>query len=224
MGLFGLFGKKEQYKSKEYVDLEVYSGMQVEVTSQEGNLLFIAKMLRVVVDTAELLQYSESDLPPMAGPIPVRIRGYSGEDSKAVYLEGKVHLDVDRIWKVEDLKLIKTGNDRAFFRLDTNIEAMVKPLGRAGAQEEPCKVLNISVGGACIGTRSQFETGERCLLTVRFFPEGEVSFIHCQILREVKRDGKRYQYGCRFIELSEAGQDKIMQAIFALQRKKRSYR
>lgn len=229
MGLFGLFGRKNrtekdgQQGGQGFDDLELYTGLRVEVTTLAGSLLFIAKLLRIEGDAGELHQYSESAVSQLEGPIPVRIRGYRDEDSKAVYLEGNIQPDSNRIWKVERLRLIKIGNDRAFFRLETNLEAQVEALGRAGAREETCKLLNISVGGACIGTKSEYRTGERCLLTVQFLPDSEPTVLHCQILRTVKNDGTKFEYGCRFVELNEAGQDKIMQAIFALQRKKRGY-
>ena len=61
MKLFGLFGKREKEqpspkpeRAESLDDLDIYSGMRVEVTTFEGQLLFVAKLLGLHGQKAEL--------------------------------------------------------------------------------------------------------------------------------------------------------------------------
>lgn len=80
MKLFDLFGKKAGAPPKEIEneedELQIYSGMRVEVTTMDGRMLFVAKLMDLHGNQAELHQYSEADL-SQEEPFPVRIRGYS---------------------------------------------------------------------------------------------------------------------------------------------------
>ena len=98
------------------------------------------------------------------------------------------------------------------------------PDGSAAARyvplEEPCTLVNISVGGACISSKTRHDVGDRFLLWVRLLPELEPSMMYCQILRIVTRKHEYYEYGCSFSRMTEIDQEKINQTIFAIQRKK----
>lgn len=157
--------------------------------------------------------------------IHVRIRGYSDHERKAVYMEGLITPGDKRIWNVEDLKVAHIGNDRAFFRLDTDIEAVVTTFGGFSAGEETCRMLNISVGGARILSEQKYNEGDKFLLKVKLLEDRPMSVMFCEVLRIIEREDSKYEYGCRFLELNEEDQEKITQNIFAAQlaerRKKR---
>lgn len=203
-------------------NLSVYSHMRVEVTSPSGQLLFVAKLMNPRGSTAELHQYSESALPEDTEPLRVHIRGYQDHLKKAVYMEGAISPMPKHIWQVEELTVARIGNDRAFFRLDTNIEASVTKFSGIGAGERPCRLLNISVGGARISAEQRYWEGDKLLLNVRLFEDRDTSVMYCQVLRVIEKENAPYEYGCRFLELTEKDQEKIIQNIFALQRKMRS--
>ena len=102
MGLFDLFrrlaqeerGEPERPAEKpEDDELEIYSGMRVEVTSLQGQMLFVAKLTSLRGNTAQLNQYSEAELVQEADdaePVRVCIRGYNDHERKAVYMEGSI--------------------------------------------------------------------------------------------------------------------------------------
>ena len=48
-----------------------------------------------------------------------------------------------------------------------------------------------------------------------------MSALFSQVIRIVEKDGGRFEYGCRFLELTEEDQEKITQNIFAVQRQQR---
>lgn len=227
MGLLDFFHKKGKVEAApaevtDTPDLEVYSGMRVEVTLFDGRLLFVAKLQNLRGDRAELSQYSEADLPEDTEPIRVRIRGYHDHEKKAVYMEGTIIPQQKHTWQVEDLTVARIGNDRAFFRLSTNIDATATTFGGFGAGERPCRLLNISLGGACIASDYPYREGDKFLLKVRLLEDRDISAMFCQVLRIIDKGESKFEYGCQFLELNDADQEKITQNIFAVQRKQRS--
>ena len=220
MGLFDLFRGLVQEKAEEPElpaprqeedELEIYSGMRVEVTTFDGQLLFVAKLIGPREGRAQLYQYSESfSHQGEEEPVRVRIRGYHDHARKAVYMEGTISVLPERKWQVEELVVARIGNDRAFFRLDTNVE-------------KACKLLNISVGGACIASAYPFQEGDKFLLKVKLLEDRDTSVMYCQVLRIINRgENKPTEFGCRFLELNESDEAKITQNIFAAQRQQRS--
>lgn len=227
MKLLDLFGKKtaaQAPKTKtepDADDLEVYSGMRVEVTAYDGRILFVAKLMGLRGTQAELHQYLEATISPQEEPIPVRIRGYSDRDRKAVYMEGVISPLPQNKWSVTDLKVCRIGNDRAFFRLDTNLDATATMFSGLAMGEKPCKLLNISIGGACIGSEFQYHEGDKFLLKVRLLEDRPESAMFTQVVRVIEKGDSWFEYGCRFLELTEVDQGQITQNIFAVQRQKR---
>ena len=226
MGIFHLFGRKAKeapapQAGEAQEELEIYSGMRVEVTTKDGRLLFVAKLLGLHDDKAELHQYSESDKFQEGESIHVRIRGYSDHDRKAVYMEGRISPMPHHIWQVEELTVARIGNDRAFFRLDTNLDATVTTFSGLNIGEKPCKLVNISIGGACISSERRYHEGDKFLLRVKLVEDRPESAMFSQVMRVIEKDGENFEYGCRFLEMTDDDQEKISQNIFAAQRLKR---
>lgn len=226
MGLFGLFGKKNRVsvpaeKAEEGPFLEDYAGMEAAVTDTEGRLLFTAKLLGLEENRGNLHQLSDASISrELDGPLPVQLRGYSLRKSKAAYLEGTISPAADEgVWRIENLALVKLENDRAYFRMAVDMPAAVTAVGRPGAKEEPCRLVDLSVGGVRIASSVPHQVEERLLLSADLLPGKPPSTMLCQILRVIAQDHD-YEYGCRFIELGDADEDRIVQLIFALQRRK----
>ena len=226
MSLLDLFNKKAKaqppQESKDAnEDLDIYSGMRVEVTTDTGQILFVAKLLGLHGNKAELHQYSESEMTEDAESIHARIRGYSDHERKAVYMEGVITPGPRHIWQVEELTILRVGNDRAFFRLETNLEATATMFSGLAMGEKPCRLLNISVGGASVGSEYRYHEGDKFLLKVRLLEDRPESVMFAQVVRVIAKDEEEFEYGCRFLELTEADQEQITKNIFAAQRKKR---
>ena len=225
MKLFDLFGRRQkeqppQREHEEDKELQIYSGMRVEVTAPDGRLLFVAQLRNLREKGAELYLYSESALPPDSEPLPACIRGYNDHNRKAVYMEGVISPMPQNIWKVEELVVRRVGNDRAFFRLDTNLDATATMFSGLSMGERPCKLLNISVGGACITSETPYHEGDKFLLKVKLLADRPESVIYSEVMRIIHKD--KVEYGCRFLELTEEDETKITQNIFTVQRQQRS--
>lgn len=228
MKLFDLFGRKSRGKQIEKaeeptdtINAEVYSGMRTEVTDFDGRVLFVAKLMSLWKNTAQLYQYSESELPPESDPIRVRIRGYNDSERKAVYMEGVITPKTEHVWQVDELIVTKLTNERAFFRLDTNLEATITIFTGLQAGEKSCKLLNISVGGARIASEDKYEEGDKFMLKVKLLEDRPISTMFCQVLRVIEKEESKFEYGCQFLEMTEEDQEKITRNIFAAQSQKR---
>lgn len=202
-------------------ELDIYSGMRVEVTTAAGQILFVAKLMGLHGDKAELHQYSEAAIVKDVETIHARIRGYSDYERKAVYMEGIITPGPKHIWQVEELTIVRVGNDRAFFRLTTNLDATATMFSGLAMGEKPCKLLNISVGGASVSSEYRYHKGDKFLLKVRLLEDRPESAMFSQIVRVVEKDEGKFEYGCRFLELTEVDQEQITRNIFAVQRQKR---
>ena len=202
-------------------ELDIYSGMRVEVTTAAGQILFVAKLMGLHGDKAELHQYSEAAIVKDVETIHARIRGYSDYERKAVYMEGIITPGPKHIWQVEELTIVRVGNDRAFFRLTTNLDATATMFSGLAMGEKPCKLLNISVGGASVSSEYRYHEGDKFLLKVRLLEDRPESAMFSQIVRVVEKDEGKFEYGCRFLELTEVEQEQITRNIFAAQRQKR---
>lgn len=221
--LFKTKAEEEPFKIIETInseEIDIDSDMRVEVTTLTGQLLFVAKLQNLNGDKAELHQYSETVISQDSKFILVRIRGYNDDEKKAVYMEGTIMPKEKYVWQVKDLIVTKIGNDRAFFRLKTDIEATATMFSGLQMGEKPCRLLNISVGGACISSQFVYHKDDKFLLKVKLLEDKPASVMYCQVLRVIERSETRYEYGCRFVELNEEDQESIVQNIFEAQRQK----
>ena len=230
MNLLNLFNKKakgqrpqEGKQADSTEDLDIYSGMRVEVTTDKGQVLFVAKLLGLNGNKAELHQYSEYEAAEDAEALHVKIRGYSDYERKAVCMEGIITPSPRHIWKVEELTVVRIGNDRAFFRLETNLDATITMFSGLTIGEKPCKLLNISIGGASVSSEYRYYEGDKFLLKVRLLEDRPESAMYAQVVRVIEKDEGKIEYGCQFLGLTEADQEQITQNIFAAQRKKRGH-
>ena len=228
MKLFDIWRKRAEEtpaqkneKAAEEESLDIYSGMRVEVTTDAGQILFVAKLMGLHGKKAELHQYSECEIVKDVETIHARIRGYSDYERKAVYMEGIITPGPKHIWQVEELTIVRVGNDRAFFRLTTNLDATATMFSGLAMGEKPCKLLNISVGGASVSSEYRYHEGDKFLLKVRLLEDRPESAMFSQIVRVIEKDEGKFEYGCRFLELTEVDQEQITRNIFAAQRQKR---
>ncbi len=150
-----------------------------------------------------------------------RICENGGQERGDISASGEIVAERAFFWRLEDLKLVRVRDDRAFFRLDVNLEAAIVPLGRFGNREEAANVRNISAGGASIGTRYECCPEDRLLLRVRLFPEEPEWNLFCKVLRAEKKGISGFVYGCQFVELGDEEREKLLQAILELQRRMR---
>lgn len=227
MGLLGLFGKGSKQREEEArlraEDLEIYSGMKVEVASDDGRMFMFATLTGLRGDRAQLKPVTDGSLLTTSEePVPATLRGYSSREKKAVIMKCTVRSGDNSLWQAEHLSLVKRSNDRAFFRMGTSLAGKLAPLGQINGPAEECRLLNISVGGACISAGIRHNIGDKFLLWSKLTPNSQPTQVVCQIVRINERRHGSFEYGCRFLNLSKAEEDRIVQIIFDMERQGRS--
>ncbi|NBK91035.1 PilZ domain-containing protein [bacterium 1XD21-13] len=143
--------------------------------------------------------------------------GYGSRGARTAPIEGEIASEREFFWRLEDLKLVRVENDRSFFRLETNLKAQVLHMERFGAGEVPARLLNISPGGAGIGTMCQCCKGDKLLLKVGLLTGEEEWRLFCQVVRIEECGVAGFVYGCRFVELGEQEQVRLREDIARLE-------
>lgn len=212
---------EKERKSADIKELEIYSGMRVVVETMKGQMLFIADLQDPYKGTARLCQCSDrgivldEELDKVSGHLEVRLRGYNHHERKAVLMEGSIIPEDKHTWRIEKLTVVKIENERTFYRLDTDIDGTITAEEGENAGERGCKLLNISVGGASIGSACRYLKGERFLLHVKLLEDGTDMVLYCEVLRVAEKSENCFEYGCRFLELTKASREQIAQRISA---------
>lgn len=201
--------------------LEFSAGTRVEVLSPENRLLFVARMRVVEGTIVELRRDTDDPLPRALYNSKIKLRGFQ-KNSQPFCLVGTVGRSSREFWQLENLEVLQTRENRVFFRQNTDLDARVMPSGHyRGLTRElvECKVLDISAGGARVLSRNVYMEGDRFQLRVEILPEERPFSVTCQVLRITPRKGFKYEYGCKFEGLSEPEQQRLLRAVFEIQRK-----
>ena len=151
----------------------------------------------------------------------VKLRGFQ-RNSQPFCVTGTVGKSSRDFWQVENLEILQSRENRSFFRQNTELDARVMPSGHyRGTSREmtECKVLDVSAGGARILSRNVYLEGDRFQLEAELLPDERPFSVVCQVLRITPRKGFKYEYGCKFEGLSEQEQQRLLRAVFIIQRK-----
>ena len=149
--------------------------------------------------------------------VPIGERGgYGSRQARVGPIEGEIASQHEFFWRREDLKLVRVENDRAFFRVETNLKAQILHMERFGAGEVPARVRNISAGGAAIGTKCQCCTGDKILLKVKLLAKEEEWKLFCKVVRIEEHGVSGFVYGCQLIELDREEQGRLLESVTRL--------
>lgn len=225
MGLFDAFRKspkekrvEEAHKRAMKMDAEVYSGMRVEATSEDGRVFFVARMLELRGDRAQLEPGADGSLMTRSDePVRVTLRGYSSKEGRAVSMEGDVRVGAGKLWQVENLALLDSQSEhRANVRVEIDLTGGFTVDGRPGVPEESCRVENMGMGGVCFSTQARRDVGDKLRLRLEGLLELGGVPLTCQILRIDARKAGRFVYGCRFLDVDEEMERRLFRAMYAL--------
>ena len=199
---------------------ELKQGMQVDVLSMDNHLLFSAALENPTREALELRRVSGGSLPQVMGNNKIKMRGKQ-ENEKLFFLSGEVVKSDWDHWQVEKLEILETLDSRAFFRQKADLEAkaMLGAEYYTGEKYVPCKVLDISGGGARLRTRDVYRAGDLILLEFKPVPNEPEFSIACRVRRAEQKGPEKWEYGCQFLSLVGQEQERLMRVIFDLQRK-----
>lgn len=197
-------------------------GMVTEVMTPDNRLLYVGKVHMVQGGAVAIRETNGDTLNMVLVNKPLKLRFFRDEDN--LVLKGKVCGSTMKMWKVDRLEPAYTREQRAFFRQSISVELEAqcgKRTGPTGAARLsfPCRVLDISAGGMLISSKEQFLPGDRLYVTGIPLVANEPTFtFNCQVRRAGVWKKGVIRYGCQFEALSPKEQDRLLRAIFIIQR------
>lgn len=200
---------------------ELSSGMRVEVQTMENHLLFVGRLKVLDGGVLEIRRDTGDPLPQALYNSKVKLRGFQS-NSQPFCITGTVGKSSRDFWQIENLQVLQNRENRGFFRQATDLDARVMPSGHyrgAGREVTECKVLDVSAGGARVLSRNVYLEGDRFQLEAELLPDERPFTVVCRVLRVTPRKGFKYEYGCKFEGLSEQEQQRLLRAVFTIQRK-----
>ncbi len=201
-------------------DFGLRPNMAVEVLTMENRLVFIGRVESVQNGAVILRDTKGNELPRVTYNRELKLRFFQGSDSTLIY--GKICGSTDQIWKLDRLESRVIKEQRAFFRqrISTSTQGTWRRPAKPGvpAKEGSCQVLDVSAGGLLISSGEPFQVGDRLRVDGVCLTPGMAPFrFDCQV-RRVERKKESFHYGCKLEALPSKEQDRLLQAIFTVQR------
>ena len=206
------------------VELGLRPDMLVEVMTEDNYLAFLGRV-DSIRDGAVILRDKRGDeLPQVMYNREMRLS--FKRDGETTMLRGKICGCSDEIWKLDQLESMFTRDQRSAFRqsISTNIRAQCHRCSWKGEPEKEgtdCQVIDVSSGGLMFSSRESYESGDRLALKgVRLTESMDPFNFNCQVRRvgSPEEDGVTRRYGCQFESMSGREQDRLLRAIFTIQR------
>nr|WP_325231239.1 PilZ domain-containing protein [uncultured Oscillibacter sp.] len=199
---------------------ELYSGMKVEVLTPANALLFVGRLRLSGSNQVDVLGESGGFLPRVLYNQPVKLRCFQ-KDGDTLTLNGTIGPNDPKFWRIENLQSLQNSENRNFFRQNAGVEGTVRS---ESGQKYACKVLDIGGGGARVLTEKLFQLESTFQLETSLLSTEEPFTFTCRVRRVIVRAQtaspmKKYEYGCQFVEVPPREQERLLQAIFTLQRK-----
>ncbi|MCI9608618.1 MAG: PilZ domain-containing protein [Oscillibacter sp.] len=199
---------------------ELYSGMKAEVLTPANALIFVGRVRLLSGNQIDVLGEAGGFLPRALYNQPVKLRCFPKEGDTFT-LNGTVGPNDPTFWRIEHLQYLYNIENRNFFRQNTGAEGQIRSVS---GQKHACKILDIGGGGARVLTEKLLQLESTFQLETSLLSTEEPFTFTCQVKRVTVRAQtaspmKKYEYGCQFVDLPLKEQERLLQAIFTLQRK-----
>ena len=199
-------------------------GMMVEVLTENNRLAFLGKVDSISDGAVVLRDNRGNELPQVMYNREMRL-SYK-HDGDTTMIRGKICGCNDEIWKMDQLESMFTKDQRASFRQSISTCIPAKCHRRRPPRGEPekvgldCQVIDVSSGGLMFSSGESYETGERLLIRgARLADSLDPFSFNCQVRRVGSPDEDGIaRYGCQFEPMSGRDQDRLLRAIFIIQR------
>lgn len=212
----------ETLQKNQPADLGLRPGMAVEVMNAENRPLRVTRVESCNGGAVILRDAKGDSLPRVVYNQVVKLRFFRDGDSSM--LEGKVCGSTEQIWKIDRMEQKFAREQRAFFRQQISTSVLCKchrRTSRGTVSREGCfgRVLDVSAGGLMLLSTEHYAPGDRLAVVDVELTKAMAPFsFYCQVRRASPRRDGTVCYGCQFESLHPKEQDRLLQAIFAIQR------
>lgn len=210
-------GSKKKTQQESALTGELYEGMTLDVSTQEGAPLLSGKIKSLTSDTLVLerlpggLAFPTCSLDAAVTAtgldrkmIPVRLRAAVQESTRTVF-------------KLKNLQVETHVESRESFRLPINAPVSLyhKDDDKLKNPEE-CSLLDISAGGACVQSEYVHMEDEVLRIRIQLEEYSPLTFLG-QIVRCEDAGQGKFRYGILFAQLTEAESTNLNRILFNLQ-------
>ena len=205
-------------------ELGLCPDMLVEVLTAENYLAFLGRVDSLKDGAVILRDNRGNELPQVVYNREIRLS--FKRNGETTMVRGKICGCSAEIWKLDQLESMFTKDQRSSFRQSVSTSTPAK-CHRCSWRGEPekkgtdCHVLDVSSGGLMFSSAESYETGERLALKGVWLVESMDPFsFSCQVRRvgDLEEDGATRRYGCKFGPMTDREQDRLLRAIFTIQR------
>lgn len=222
MGFFKAFQKKKAAGPPVDGFPELSTGMAIEVLTPTGVPLFRGPIRLLGSDTLEVRAGDGGFLPRAVYGQAVRLQG-SQESGAGFTLEGSVGGSRPDLWRIERLRPLRSSQHRDSFRQQMGSDGRIYLTKSLTGQKRPCKVLDVSANGARVVAKALFKPEDVFYLMASLLPAEPSFFLPCRVKRVQSYSGaggasRSFEYGCQFFDLPQKEQERLVEAVFTLQR------
>lgn len=156
---------------------------------------------------------------------PIKLHATNRKNNQELLLiEGLVSLSMDTYLQITPLRVLRKEESRYYFRQNV-MEASQISFVNQKEDGAPCKIIDISGSGIGIQSYSDYEVGDELwFYNQKFYKNGAVHNVKCQVIRKSILEKRQYFYGCKFVDMKPNEEEKLFRDIFALQVAHRSGR
>ena len=225
MGFFSsLFGRSDDLPEEQEYEApgtlpELYSGMTLEVETPEGAQVLTGRLAGYIPSEATLtlerlpgaLSFGTREVGSS-----VVIKGVN-EAMTQFYLKGTIQESSRVACRIKDVKVKNFPEQRHNFRLRINVPATRYAQGDEGRKNpEPCTLVDISTGGACVESEYLHAEDEVLRLKVELADYAPMEFLG-EIIRITEPKPGRFRYGFLYAQLKEAELTDLTRTLYNIQ-------
>lgn len=214
---------RERETDLSQIDIRV--NMLVEVLNVQNVLAFVGRVKEFDGNSLTIRDARDDFVPPVMYNQDVKLRFY--HEGESLVLHGKINGSSRLIWRVDRLEKKFGVEKRAAFRQNVSVDASVQLLVPARSTTMTmrktgvtmsCKLLDISVGGLLIRCPANFQPMDRIRVSGIKILENSQAFSFQCMVRRIQVVRSNFLCGCQFENLTTRDEDRLLQAIFAVQR------
>ncbi len=195
-------------------------GVLVEVMKDFDTVLLFGVLAELGPAELSLRRVSgERDFPILEKGGIVLVRCYD-EQMEPVLLRARVARSSREACSVGELEAIPYRTDRKHRRYPLCPPAVVC-MGEEvdPGRRQPCQLLNLSAGGACVVTERVYPVGQALSLQIAPSAGDACTVYPCKVVRATPRRGGQFEYGLLFVCLSRRRRRCLTRELLTIQKK-----